>query len=349
MTRRNKRKQPQQDEDDDDDGIDLLDDERDDGNGHGRAGGGFSLSQSFAPEPSQSVKDVKQKERDNLDSLSPEDRQHKLSSLSRLILFRALEREPIERLKVLKDAGIDSKDKMSNAAMEEAGERLRVVFGFELNRVPTWMERQKGMPAKFKDRHYVLNSCMDTPTGDISRAVHSVHVGPSIERGLLLVVLGLVFCKGQARANGPRKALERDLYRLLNRLDDNIPEDPPAQGTGRAKKSAQYRAGDLTESRSTPNVDALLDLFVHWDYLIREKASEENCVFQNLEDGDVVYSIGPRAAMEIGMKQIIAFCAEVLDQEPDPTMIKEVDEQMADEEEEDDEGEHEDDGYMEEA
>jgi hypothetical protein len=30
-------------------------------------------------------------------------------------------------------------------------------------------------------------------------------------------------------------------------------------------------------------------------------------------------------------------------------MIKEVDEQMADEEEEDDEGEHEDDGYMEEA
>mmetsp|Transcript_60488 Transcript_60488/g.148407 ORF Transcript_60488/g.148407 Transcript_60488/m.148407 type:complete len:358 (-) Transcript_60488:159-1232(-) len=357
MSRRNKRKQLQHfgDDDDDDDeqggddGVDLLDqdDDDDDDDQYGSGGGGFNLSQSFVPEPSQSVKEVKPKERENLKNLKKEDRDRKLSSLSRLILFKALEREPIERLKALKDSGIDPKDYMSGAALEEAGERLRVVFGFELNRIPTWMERQKDLPSKFKDRHYVLNSCMDTPTGDLSRAIHSAHVGPSIERGFLLVVLGLIFCKGQSRSNGPRKALERDLYRLLNRLDDNIPEDPPSQGTGRAKKSGQYRAGDLTESRSTPNVDALLDLFVHWDYLIREKASEDNCVFQNLEEGDVIYSIGPRSAMEIGMKQIIAFCAEVLDQEPDPSMIKEVEEQMADDEDEDDEGE--DDGYMEEA
>jgi hypothetical protein len=36
------------------------------------------------------------------------------------------------------------------------------------------------------------------------------------------------------------------------------------------------------------------------------------------------YAMGPRAAMEIGRKQIVYFCAEVLDEEPDETMIAEI-------------------------
>jgi hypothetical protein len=46
--------------------------------------------------------------------------------------------------------------------------------------------------------------------------------------------------------------------------------------------------------------------------------------------------MGPRAAMEVGRKQVIYFCSNVLDEQPDPTMLAEVDE---DEEELMEEGE----------
>ena len=48
----------------------------------------------------------------------------------------------------------------------------------------------------------------------------------------------------------------------------------------------------------------------------------------------VKYSLGPRAAHEIGRRQIIHFCAEILDEEPDPTMLAELDDGVDDEEEE---------------
>ena len=44
------------------------------------------------------------------------------------------------------------------------------------------------------------------------------------------------------------------------------------------------------------------------------------------EDGKVTaYAMGPRAVLEVGQRQIIYFCANVLDEEPDPTMLAEVD------------------------
>ncbi len=45
------------------------------------------------------------------------------------------------------------------------------------------------------------------------------------------------------------------------------------------------------------------------------------------KDGRVLaYAMGPRAAMENGRKQVIYFCSNVLDEQPDPTMLAEVDE-----------------------
>ena len=44
-----------------------------------------------------------------------------------------------------------------------------------------------------------------------------------------------------------------------------------------------------------------------------------------------------RAAIEVGRKQVIYFCASILDEQPDPTMLKEVDEDDEVEEEESDE------------
>jgi hypothetical protein len=137
----------------------------------------------------------------------------------------------------------------------------------------------------------------------------------------------LIFCKGESRSNGPRKMLERDLYRLLHRIDDSIPEEPPIQGSTRAKSSKQYRGGTSADNL-TPNADTLLDQCVHWDYFVKEKATDESFSSQNLEDGDMLISMGPRSAIEIGRSQIIHFCASVLGEEPDPSMLREVQEDM---------------------
>ena len=295
----------------------------------------FGFSQQ-APEASQSVLPERAAERRKLESMDRAARERSVLSLSRMILFRALDREPLDRLKLAKDSGIAS-DRITSAAYQEAASRLRNVFGFELKRIPKYMEKIKGIPAKCKDRMYVVNGISEGPDGSHSKAIHSIHQASSIERGLLILVLSLIFCKGECRSDGSRWILSRELYRLLHNIDDSIPDEPPAQGTARAKAACQQKIGRFNNENLTPNVDALLEQFVYSDYLIREKATEDNFSSQTLEEGDILYSMGPRSAMEVGRKQIIHFCAEILDEEPDPTMLKEVEEDIEEEEEEEEE------------
>ena len=51
----------------------------------------------------------------------------------------------------------------------------------------------------------------------------------------------------------------------------------------------------------------------------------------------MAYAMGPRAAMEVGRKQIIYFCSNVLDEQPDPTMLAEVEKDEESEKEEEEE------------
>ena len=82
--------------------------------------------------------------------------------------------------------------------------------------------------------------------------------------------------------------------RYLHRVDDAIPEEPPVHGSTRFKARSQYCRGTQGEGL-TPNVDTLLEQGVNWDYFIKEKATEDNCSSQNLDEGDILYSIGPRS------------------------------------------------------
>lgn len=130
-------------------------------------------------------------------------------------------------------------------------------------------------------------------------------------------------------------------------MDENISSEPPsAEGK---KKSRHSIGGSGIKSLSpaggdggvgeTPDIDVLLEQFVQLDYLLRDKIEEgENSSFAG-EDGKVIaYAMGPRAAMEVGRKQVIFFCSNVLGEQPDPTMLAEVDE---DEEMEEEVGEEE--------
>jgi hypothetical protein len=78
-------------------------------------------------------------------------------------------------------------------------------------------------------------------------------------------------------------------------------------------------------------MDALLERFVQLDYLLQDKIEEPDSGWGGLssqgDDGKVTaFAMGPRAAMEIGRKQVIYFCTNVLDEQPDLTMLAEVDE-----------------------
>jgi len=282
-----------------------------------------------APEASQPIQPVKQSERTNLDKMGADNKEKVIVALSRLVLFKALAGEPIDRLKCWKEANADSltSDRIATAVFDEAATNLRNVFGFELRRAPKYMETSKSFPKKFKDRHYVINEAAEEDeAAEHAKAIHSVHSESAIERGLLMVMLALAFCKGEPKPDGSRWITDSDLYRLLHGIDENIPEEPPAAANRKVTGTqARYRNDGEEGLSETPDVDGLLERFVHMDYLMKEKAGEETGPGSQVVENTFQYAMGPRASMEIGRKQVVIFCAEVLDEQPDETMIAEID------------------------
>lgn len=293
--------------------MELLEDEE---------GGDNPFFSSQAPELTQDINPVKDAERTNLMNLSGRQREKAILDLSRLILFKALTGDSIDRAKCIKEANIQDA-KISTAAFDEANLRLQHCFGFQLRRIPAWMEAYK-MSKALKDRYYVTNIVLDD-SGHHSRQLHSTHAPTAIQHGFLMLVLAFCYCKGQARNDGSRWIIDRDLYSLLHRLDENLPPEPPLPGSKRKTTT--------TVTANTPNVDALLELFVHRNYLLKEKVDPTtmNNDTTLLDEHTVCYSMGPRAGIEIGRKQILYFCAEILDEDVTPGMIQELE---GDEEEE---------------
>jgi MAGE family len=164
-----------------------------------------------------------------------------------------------------------------------------------------------------------------------------VHADAAIEKGLLMIVLGLAYCKGNKLSDGSRWITEVDLYKLLHKIDDNIPAEPPTVAVKKA--GGRHHSLGPTDGgvMSTPDVDQLLDQYVKQDYLLRERLTEDNKVVAALltnsgtesmtmsqnEGETIVYTMGPRAAVEIGRKQVVIFCADILDEHPDETMLME--------------------------
>ena len=284
------------------------------------------LFSSQIPELSQNIFPVKDAERSNLLKMTEVARDRMCNDMTRLVLFKALGGDAINRTKCAAEAGISGDQRVSTAVFEEVSIRLKNAFDFELKRIPSWMEKMKAMPKIYKDRYYLINALEDDGAGHHSKAIHNIHAASTVEKGLLMVILSLAYCKGSPRNDGSRWILDKDLYSLLNRIDDNIPNEPPAQGSKRrmnTQQSSRFSGGDGVAM--TPDVDVLLDKFILRDYLLKEKATEERlAASQDAEEGSMFYTMGPRAAMEIGRRQIIYFAAEVLDEDPDPTMLAEL-------------------------
>ena len=141
--------------------------------------------------------------------------------------------------------------------------------------------------------------------------------GTAVSKGLLMVVLGLLYCKGEQRVDGSRWIVDSDLYRLLHALDENIPLDPPSSA-GSKKGEKRFPTSMDSEELGlamTPNVDESLEEFVKQDYLMKEKIPEDQRdKFPGAEENAMMYALGPRAALEIGKRQIVHFCGDILDE-----------------------------------
>jgi hypothetical protein len=282
---------------------------------------------SQAPEMTQEILQVKESERHKLQEMSANQREKAINDLTRLVLFKALAGQAIDRVKCIKEAGINDA-RISSAAFDEVNTRLSNCFGFEVRRLPAWMEKIKGFSKSLKDRYYVTNALHEVD-GSHFQALHSVHEHSSIEKGLLMVILGFIYCKGEPRNDGSRWIHDKDLYTLLHRLDDNMPAAPPAANSKRSKTSSAALSSSRfvsgTGAAQTPNVDALLHKFVQRDYLVKDKASEQQQqAIADVDEDSLFYTMGPRAAIEVGRRQVIFFCGEILDEEPDPTMLQEL-------------------------
>lgn len=275
----------------------------------------LTFTQQCDPEKSQSFPVAKESERQNLmERITPDQRQKIIVDLSRLVLFRAFAGEPIDRLKCTKMAGIPPSSRVSTAVWEQVQSNLQNVFGLDLVKPPQFMT----LPKKYDDRYYCVNSIPEDEEGRHSKAIHSVHSDSAVEKGLLMVILALCFCKGNPRPGSPatmRWITDLDLYRLLHTLDENLPQDPPSVTNRKLLPSQGITSADGT----TPNVDFLMEKFVAMDYLVKIKADDTS------ETDDVaMYTMGPRAALEVGRRQIIFFCSEILGEAPDPTMLQEL-------------------------
>jgi MAGE family len=266
-----------------------------------------------ASEMTQDIVTVKDSDRRNLGNLTNAQREKAVLDLSRLVLFKALAGESIDRAKCIKEAKLGDA-RISTAVFEEATIRLRNCFGFEVKRMPVWMEKWKSVPKALKERYYVINSVPDE-TGKHSKNLHAFNKDAAVEKGFIMIVLALCYCKGRSRNDGSRWITDTDLYKLLNRLDDSLPEAPPAPGSKRG-------LSQLPVSESTPNIDVLLPKLVQRDYLLKEKNEEEG-------EGSL-YCVGPRSVIEIGRRQVLTFCSEILGEDIDPTMIAELETQEED-------------------
>jgi hypothetical protein len=298
----------------------------------------FQFSQ-VVPDTSEDPPSARAFEERNLTNLDTVTQSRLITDMSRLLLFKALSGEPIDRTKLTKEAWGERapKDKMLNAAINKSNERMRAVFGMDVKQLTD--NQLKHLPNKYKDRMYVVNAIKDDEQGSHSKALHGIHLDSAIEKGLLMLILAFIYCKGEVQ-NHVRWIPAGVLYRLLHSVDENIPAEPAMIKNKResigdlASPSANFnRSGGVG---ATPDVDVLLEKFVHMDYLLKKKADKNanNPATGTLEENPYIFAAGPRSMLEIGRRQIIYFCAEVLDEQPDPIMLQELAEEEGVEEEE---------------
>ncbi|GMH93600.1 hypothetical protein TrST_g2908 [Triparma strigata] len=271
------------------------------------------------PEASQSLLHSTSNEDAAFLTLSPPVRSKLINDMVRYFIFMAGQKKAFTKRMAVESVLEDyRKQKIAGAIFESATKKLHDLYGWSVLSTPSFM--LSSLPPKYKDLNYIINHLPPDTTGDHASALNERY--DSGVNGFLIVVLCLIYNKGFVRSDTKRRndfkwVKEESLYGWLNEIDGEIGEE--------VKKAKEVEVEGVG---CVPNV---LEDFVASNYLITEKVKTDN------DFSGVYYAWGPRAALEVGRKQIIYYTANVLDQQPDPTMLQELEEG----EEEEEEGEEE--------
>lgn len=216
-----------------------------------------------------------------------------VAKMARYILMKGSATEAIVMSK-LKDDVLGDKYKamrgLSAQVLSEAAKQVHTVFGYKLARAPKKHFRQ----AKFKDGFYLLN---DLPLGK-HRSEVLAEASPAL-RGLLMVCLACVYSSNHGSSS--HKLAEPQLVQHLMRLDTN------------STKVARLRDFGHEE------YEGVVDTFVKQHYLIKEKDEDSG------ESVPVtVLSLGPRALLEVGRRQIVFFTHEAVGTTVDAALLEEL-------------------------
>ncbi|CAM9330417.1 unnamed protein product [Choristocarpus tenellus] len=160
-------------------------------------------------------------------------------------------------------------------------------------------------------------------TQEIENPEHSIelHNGPNrAARGLLMVILALIYC------NKDRQIPEDVLFKRLNELDKRIPDHVEKKGGKTAKKAKTDAVVD-----GLGDVHEQIANFVKQHYL-----QKKTIVCPSAGEDDVnmaCYTMGARAYLEVGRRQIVTMLAETLGQSVDRAALEEMSDNDEDEEE----------------
>ncbi|GMH63923.1 hypothetical protein TrRE_jg11017 [Triparma retinervis] len=302
---KNKRRLPAVEEDEVVEAVEVEDDEYgDDDNDDNDV---KLLFTQEAPEFSESFVEPLEKEVARASELPGAVKSKLVNDMLRYFILKGLGKEFIEKKKAVDDVmGEYKKEKIASVILDEATKKLKALYGWSVMQVPDFMHGS--IPAKFKGRMYI---------GDQADRLHRRF--DSGQNGLLMFLLMVIYNKGVIRSD-TRAALkwctEEVIFKAMNDVDGTI-------------SSEAKRGGGNEIYGLNSDIESLLARFVEQDYLIRDKVKVDD------DSSGVHYTLGPRSALEVGRKQLVFFTANILgEQEPDPTMLRELDDDSEEEEEE---------------
>ena len=234
-----------------------------------------------------------------------------ISKMVRYLLFKGSKKLPILRSKLTAEVmGNYKKNKITVLVLAEAQKILRQVWGYDLVSAPR-PSQTEDFKGQQKDMLFLV--CKERSPSRSALLAVGVKDSENVERGFLMAIFGIM-------AGAPDwKLKETELFRYLHALDEKIPQEPSNK-----KITVDGLYGDVND---------ILEKFIKQGFLSRENNAQD----------DRVFSLGPRALVDVGRNQILQFQADVCEDKNgiDSQTLKDMQDnaQINDEESEDEEEE----------
>eukprot|EP00904_Undaria_pinnatifida_P008704 jgi/Undpi1/4964/HiC_scaffold_19.g08316.m1 len=243
---------------------------------------------------------MEEKDEKKAGGISPSERAHLVKSMMRFLIMKGLSHEPATK-KEMMDNVLGSAYRGKGVLMyilKKANLLLEKSVGFRVKTV------RKDKPYYVKDVFYVINALNHN-----RHAAEILKGRGQASRGLLTMMLCMIYCS-------PDKIVTEDelFKKLHDHLDPRIPTKATLQvGRNATKTKTQAVVPDLGD------IHDLLAIFVSQHFLMKKKVSKPAA--DGGSEDVVAYTMGARADIEVGNKQLVILMAETMGKSVDPSAL----------------------------